>query len=98
MKDSGELPELPNPYRAIQKMRACEGDAAAQLLLEHYAISYASLAVQQERERLAKLCDDLPAKDPDGPWFNDEMSQGAYACAAAIRSIKDDSQEEERKT
>ena len=43
-------------------------------------------ATQAERERCAKLCDALPANDPKGGWFNDDMSAGAYECAAAIRA------------
>jgi hypothetical protein len=43
-------------------------------------------AVEAERERCAKLCEELPSKDPEGPWFNHDMSAGALECAAAIRS------------
>jgi hypothetical protein len=47
--------------------------------------SYALAAVLKEREELAALCENLPTTDPDGMWFNHDMSAGAYACAAAIR-------------
>lgn len=48
--------------------------------------SYALAAVEAEREACAKLCAELPRKDPNGPWFNDDMSAAAYECAAAIRN------------
>ena len=43
-------------------------------------------ATLAERARCAAICDDLPAKDPKGAWFNDDMSAGARECAAAIRA------------
>ncbi len=43
-------------------------------------------ATRAERERCAELCDALPANDPKGGWFNDDMSAGALECAAAIRA------------
>jgi len=43
-------------------------------------------ATKAERERCAELCDALPANDPKGAWFNDDMSAGARECAAAIRA------------
>ena len=38
-----------------------------------------------EREACADVCDCIPVKDPDGPWFNDDMSQAAMICAETIR-------------
>ncbi len=98
MTADGDLPELPNPYRAIQKMRACEGDAAAQLLLEHYTISYARLAVQQERERCAKIAEAEATCNCNGEQGRCNINDMPLYIAKLIRSIKDDSQEEERKT
>jgi hypothetical protein len=49
--------------------------------------AYARAAVLAERERCAKICEDLPSRDPKGPWFNDDMTAGANECAAAIRNI-----------
>lgn len=77
---SGEdlLPPLPEPKGydspggSLEEMASYSADQ-----MRAYALA--------ERERCAKLCDDLPAKDANGPWFNDDMSAGAYACAAAIR-------------
>lgn len=40
--------------QTLRKIRACEGDAAAQLLLE----AFVAQEVAAERERCAKLCDD----------------------------------------
>jgi len=35
-------------------------------------------------EDCAKTCQDLPSTDPDGPWFNDDMTAGAMECEQAI--------------
>lgn len=43
-------------------------------------------ATKIERERCAELCDALPANDPKGAWFNDDMAASARECAAAIRA------------
>ena len=51
-------------------------------LLEKFVSKVAAI----ERERCAELCDALPANDPKGAWFNDDMSAGARECAAAIRA------------
>jgi hypothetical protein len=52
----------------------------------HYIAAMVRKAVESERERCATICDDLPVKDPEGAWFNDDMSMAAYECAAAIRA------------
>ena len=43
-------------------------------------------ATKAERERCAKLCENLPVDDPEGLWFNDDMTMAARECAAAIRA------------
>lgn len=48
--------------------------------------AFATQAVLDERERCAKIVEGLPADDPTGPWFNDDMSSAALLCAAAIRN------------
>ena len=58
---------------ALRKIRGCEGDAAAQAVLE-YAIGEAVLA---EREACAQVCD-AQADEP-------ECQERAEYCADAIR-------------
>ena len=76
-----DLPPLPEALTIIRKIRACDGEAAAQLLLEKYALAYARLAVQQERERCASVCDGVM----DNSAVSFGYRHGAEKCAAAIR-------------
>jgi anthranilate phosphoribosyltransferase len=62
--------------QTLRRIRACEGDAAAQLLLEAYVMQEAAL----EREACAKVCDEL---------FEGQFGAVHVAstrCAAAIRA------------
>lgn len=43
-------------------------------------------SAKAEREACAKVCETLPADDPTGPWFNDDMTMAAIDCANAIRA------------
>jgi len=43
-------------------------------------------AWQSARNVFASICDDLPASDPKGGWFNNDMCIAAAECAAAIRA------------
>lgn len=84
------LPPLPEPAGAIAVEDGIDKRTGG--IVEHYEDGfsadqmreYALAAVQAERERCAKLCDDLPL-DPAGPWFNSDMCEGAEQCAIAIR-------------
>jgi hypothetical protein len=71
------LPELPEPYN-------CGGDATIAALLREYGRQCYAAGM----ELAAQIADDMPCKDPDGPWFNDDMSSAAYSIAAAIRAAK----------
>lgn len=46
---------------------------------------FAAIVAEEEREACAKVCGEMPSNDPEGPWFNDDMTLAAIACAKAIR-------------
>lgn len=59
------VPPLPNPLNITRKIRLCEGDAAAQLVLEAYAEQYlqawiAAQPVVRYEARAACKVDSLP--------------------------------------
>lgn len=92
-----ELPKLEGEkieecfgYHALNYRTAATQHAqAAWEELERFTLAWGrqcyEAGVSAERERAAKIADDMPVNDPDGPWFNDEMSSAAYQIAAAIR-------------
>lgn len=86
------LPPLEFPLSFTRKIRACEGDAAAQLLLEKFAIAYARSAVIAAIERCAQIADELE-QSADDMWdmtadpTSQGESKGACAIAAAIRAL-----------
>jgi hypothetical protein len=97
MTDTVNLPPLPEPAGSVghnmfewhvsddtkemELERGCDVYTASQT--RAYGAECARQAVERERERCAKLCDALP----DWPEYadNHDVSDGASACAAAIR-------------
>ncbi len=69
-----------NALNTVRKIRACEGEAAAQLLLEKFA----EAAVLAERERCAKACENYWSAEPYDPERGLQES-AARDCAATIR-------------
>ena len=60
---------------SVKKIRLCEGDAAAQVMLARYA---QKIAYKDGLERAATLCDE----------YAEAGVTGAMVCAAAIRAMK----------
>ena len=72
--------------QTLRKIRACAGDAAAQLLLEKYVAQ----EVEAERERCAKLCEGIDARCPECAAHNDHdqcIVPQPWQYAEAIRSV-----------
>lgn len=64
--------------QTLRKIRACEGDAAAQLLLE----AFVAQEVASERERCACVCEAIKDSDTRDAY---EYALAVSACATAIR-------------
>jgi hypothetical protein len=80
-----------NPLNATRKIRACEGEAAAQLVLEAFALE----AVAAETRRCAAIADDearireeAGKKHPEESAARDRCFAGARAAANVARGIR----------
>lgn len=84
-----KLPEMPsNHLNVLRRIRRCEGEVAAQVVLEHAMRAYAEEAVRLERERIAI---EQMAHDSAAELFHRVlcMGEGCQECvrvAAAIRA------------
>jgi hypothetical protein len=75
----GELPPLP-----ADRMTVLSGAMKGDYFTADQMRAYAQQAARQEREACEKVCEDVASKHFDE--FRAMLADGAYDCAAAIRS------------
>jgi hypothetical protein len=80
-----QLPQVTIGQALTRKIRACEGEAAAQLVLEKVVLDAMRTAVEVERERCAKLCETLAHGAFGSPAYHTGVRDGSIGCAMAIR-------------
>lgn len=62
----------------IRRIRACEGEVTARVVLEHFL----SVKCDEAYEKSAQVCESISGNEPSGDRF------GALDCAQAIRALK----------
>ena len=69
-----KLPQVTIGQALTRKIRACEGEAAAQLVLEKVVLDAMRTAVEVERQRCARVCE--KANATYGDYFAEAIRKG----------------------